>query len=131
MTQTNPAQRINQLVKLINQYNYEYHVLDTPSVDDAVWDSLMAELKQLEQKYPSLITPESPTQRVGDKQIDGFVKKEHKKRILSLNDVFSLQEVKDWYKRIIKLDERVTKSLFWGDIKMDGLSCALWYKDGS
>ena len=131
MTQTNPAQRINQLVKLINQYNYEYHVLDNPSVDDAVWDSLMAELKQLEQKHPNLITPESPTQRVGDKQIDGFVKKEHKKRILSLNDVFSLQEVKDWYKRIIKLDERVTKSLFWGDIKMDGLSCALWYKDGA
>lgn len=130
MTQTNPAQRINQLVKLINQYNYEYHVLDRPSVDDAVWDSLMAELKKLEQKYPNLITPDSPTQRVGDKQIDGFVKKEHKKRILSLNDVFSFQEVQDWYKRIIKIDERVSKSLFWGDIKMDGLSCALWYRNG-
>ena len=79
-------QRIDELKKLLNKYSYEYHVLDKPSVDDAVYDSLFGELKRLEDQFPSLITPDSPTQRVGNVLSGGFQKVEHASRMLSLND---------------------------------------------
>ena len=75
-------QRIDELRKLLNRYSYEYHVLDKPSVDDAVYDSLFGELKRLEEQFPSLITPDSPTQRVGNVLSGGFQKVEHASRML-------------------------------------------------
>ncbi len=123
------ASRINELKKLLNQYSYEYHVLDKPSVSDAVYDGLYGELKKLEAENPDLITPDSPTQRVGNELLGGFVKVEHSSRMLSLNDVFSREDVESWVKRTDKLLPG-RRHEFFADLKMDGLACALIYEDG-
>lgn len=121
--------RAGELRKLLLQYSYEYHALDAPSVDDAVYDSLMAELKSLETQDPDLITADSPTQRVGAELLGGFQKVEHSTRMLSLNDVFSEGDVKYWGERMNKL-LGASKHSFFADVKMDGLACALIYEDG-
>lgn len=129
MTQLPPNQRAHELRDLINRYSYEYHVLDKPSVDDAVYDSLFTELKQLEAAHPDLITPDSPTQRVGNELSGGFKKVTHSSRMLSLNDVFDTADVEAWVQRMDKLLPG-RKHEFFADIKMDGLACALVYQDG-
>jgi DNA ligase (NAD+) len=121
--------RIEELKALLNKYSYEYHALDKPSVSDAVYDGLFTELKQLEAKSPELITPDSPTQRVGSELLESFKKVQHSGRMLSLNDVFDKEEVEAWVKRIDKLLPG-RKHEYFADIKMDGLACALVYKDG-
>jgi len=121
--------RVNELRELLSKYSYEYHVLDKPSVSDAVYDSLMSELKTLEAANPSLITPDSPTQRVGNELLGGFKKVRHRSRMLSLNDVFDISDVKAWVARMDRLLPG-TKHEFFADIKMDGLACALIYEDG-
>jgi DNA ligase (NAD+) len=126
----NLQQRAKQLRVLLNKYSYEYHVLDTPSVDDAVYDSLFAELKQLEADYPELITQDSPTQRVGGTPLNAFTSVTHSQRMLSLNDIFNSEEVHKWLERISKLEPAVENAEFFADIKKDGLACALIYEDG-
>ncbi|MBP7760542.1 NAD-dependent DNA ligase LigA [Candidatus Saccharibacteria bacterium] len=123
------ANRYGELVDLINRYSYEYHMLDTPSVDDAVYDGLFGELKQIEAQYPELIRPDSPSQRVGSELIGGFQKVTHSSRMLSLNDVFDRSEVEAWVRRMDKLLPG-SRHEFFADIKMDGLACALIYQDG-
>jgi DNA ligase (NAD+) len=123
-------QRAKQLRELLTKYSYEYHVLDAPSVDDAVYDSLFGELKQLEEAHPELITSDSPTQRVGGTPLTAFTSVTHSQRMLSLNDVFSDEDVHKWITRISKLDEAVADAEFFADIKKDGLACALIYEDG-
>jgi DNA ligase (NAD+) len=127
--QVNSKDRAAELKALLATYSYEYHVLDTPTVDDAVYDSLMGELKSIESENPELITPDSPTQRVGGELLGGFQKVEHSTRMLSLNDVFDVSEVEAWVVRMEKLLPG-RKHEFFADIKMDGLACALVYKDG-
>ncbi len=129
MTQNQPEKRIEELKRLIARYNYEYHVQDAPSVPDAVYDGLMAELKKLESEHPQLITSDSPTQRVGGKLLAGFTKVKHRQRMISLNDVFDIADVEAWVQRMDKLLPG-TKHEFFADIKMDGLACALIYQDG-
>lgn len=129
MTQNPHNERIIELRKLLDRYSYDYHVLDNPSVSDAVYDGLFGELKTLEAQYPELITTDSPTQRVGNKLLDGFTKVTHRRRMLSLNDVFDKDEVKAWVERMDKLMPGTTHEFF-TDIKMDGLACALTYQDG-
>ena len=80
--------RAEELRELLNRFAYEYYAQDSPSVDDSVYDGLMQELKSIEDKYPELITADSPTQRVGSAPLDKFEKVEHSSRMLSLNDVF-------------------------------------------
>lgn len=126
----NPSERIAKLKKLLQQYSYEYHVTDAPSVDDAVYDGLFAELKAIEAAHPELIASDSPSQRIGGHVGAAFESVPHMERMLSLNDVFSDQEVTAWLDRIGKLDSRVAAANFWADIKMDGLACALYYQDG-
>lgn len=121
--------RYNELLKLLSQYHYEYHVLDSPTVSDAVYDALYAELKKIEAEYPQWVSPNSPSQRVGNELLAEFKKVQHSSRMLSLNDVFSVDEVEDWVKRMDKLLPG-TKHEFFADIKMDGLGCALIYEDG-
>ncbi len=129
MTPTQPSDRIAELRSLLSDYSYQYHVLDQPTVSDAVYDSLFGELKQLEAAHPELITSDSPTQRVGGELLGGFQKVTHSSRMLSLNDVFDRKEVEAWIKRTDKLlPGRQHK--FFADIKMDGLACALVYQDG-
>ena len=86
--------RLEEIKKLLNQYSYEYYALDQPSVSDAVYDSLMIELKSIEAAHPEWITPDSPTQRVGNKLLEGFKKVRHERRMISLNDVFNKSEIK-------------------------------------
>ena len=127
--QLNPETRVKELRDIISKYSYEYHVLDTPSVNDAVYDSLFGELKTIEAEHPELVTPDSPTQRVGNELLGGFKKVTHSSRMLSLNDVFDRSEVEAWVVRMDKLLPGA-KHEFFADIKMDGLACALIYQDG-
>lgn len=129
MTTNQASARAAQLRELLSGYSYDYHVLDTPSVSDAVYDSLFGELKSIEAEHPELITPDSPTQRVGSELLGGFQKVTHSSRMLSLNDVFDRAEVEAWVVRMDKLLPG-TKHEFFADIKMDGLACALIYQDG-
>lgn len=129
MMPNQPYKRAAELRELLAQYSYQYHALDDPAVDDAVYDSLFAELKDLESKHPELIIPDSPTQRVGNVLLDGFKKAKHSSRMLSLNDVFDKAEVVAWAERINKLSTDDNREFF-ADIKMDGLACALIYIDG-
>lgn len=124
-----PLRRINDLKKIINQYSYEYHTLDNPSVSDAVYDGLFNELKRLEATHPELVTKDSPTQRVGNVLKGGFAKVAHSTRMLSLNDVFGHRDIEDWANRVSRL-LLGAKSDFFADIKMDGLACSLVYVDG-
>ncbi len=124
-----PNNRARELRDLLSTYSYNYHVLDKPLVDDAIYDSLFGELKSIEAQYPDLITTDSPTQRVGGVLLDGFDKVRHSTRMLSLNDVFDRDEVIAWVTRIDKLLPG-HKHEFFADIKMDGLACALIYQDG-
>ena len=121
-------ERVDKLRELINDYRYHYHVLDESIMSEAAADSLKHELSQLEEKYPELITPDSPTQRVAGKALDKFKKVAHAERMISLADVFSEAEVADWLDRIAKLGA-INPELF-VDIKMDGLAMALIYEDG-
>ena len=130
MNKQQVADRLAKLRDQLHKYAYEYYVLDNPSMDDAVYDGLMSELKQLEHDNPELITLDSPTQRVGGKVLDGFKSLEHRNRMLSLNDAFDESEVDAWVTRIKKLLPESTKLEYFGDLKKDGLACALVYQDG-
>lgn len=123
-------ERYKELVVILNQYGYQYHALDNPTVSDAVYDGLMTELKAIEGEYPNEVVPESPTQRVGSEPLDKFEKQAHSKRMISLLDCFSDEDVETWLERITKLDQRVADADFWVDSKKDGLACALVYENG-
>lgn len=123
------ADRIEKLRKLINDYRYHYHVLDESIMSEAAADSLKHELAQLESDYPEFITPDSPTQRVAGEPLPGFTQVQHSVRMISLNDVFSEEEVAAWIKRTEKLANGRPLEFF-ADLKMDGLACALVYEDG-
>ncbi len=130
MKKSEAAQRILQLRKVIDDYRYHYHVLDESIMSEAVADSLKHELAQLEAEFPELITPDSPTQRVAGRALDKFTKVPHERRMISLADVFSEAEVEDWVARNEKLVTGGAIAEFFTDIKMDGLACALKYRDG-
>ena len=130
MSRAEIEKRILKLRELINDYRYHYHVLDESIMSEAAADSLKHELAQLETEYPELITPDSPTQRVAGKPLDKFTKVTHEKRMISLADVFSEEEIKDWVTRNEKLIPGGKITEFFTDIKMDGLACALKYRDG-
>ena len=122
--------RVEKLRELINDYRYHYHVLDESIMSEAAADSLKHELSKLEDEFPELITPDSPTQRVAGKPLDKFTKVKHEKRMISLADVFSREEIEDWISRNEKLIPGGKISEFFTDIKMDGLACSLKYRDG-
>ena len=136
MNKTEAEQRILKLRELINDYRYHYHVLDESTMSEAAADSLKHELAELEKQFPELITPDSPTQRVAGKPLDKFTKVTHAQRMISLADVFSEAEIRDWVRADEKLmleqgitaDGRIKG--YFTDIKMDGLPCALHYQDG-
>ncbi|MCA9347617.1 NAD-dependent DNA ligase LigA [Candidatus Saccharibacteria bacterium] len=129
MKHAEAEERISKLKTVINEYRYHYHVLDESIMSEAAADSLKHELSQLEEQFPDLITPDSPTQRVAGKPLDGFQKVEHSSRMLSLQDVFDEGEVVSWVERIEKLVPG-RKLQYFADLKMDGLACALVYIDG-
>lgn len=130
MKKNEAAERILKLREIINDYRYHYHVLDESIMSEAAADSLKHELAELEAEFPELITPDSPTQRVAGRALDKFTKVEHEKRMISLADVFSEEEILDWVARNEKLVPAGSVKEFFTDIKMDGLACALKYRDG-
>lgn len=127
---TAAKERIAKLRELINDYRYHYHVLDESTMSEAAADSLKHELAQLEAEYPELITPDSPTQRVAGRPLDKFTKVTHAQRMISLADVFSREEIREWVTRNYKLVPPRTKFQYFTDIKMDGLACSLHYENG-
>ena len=129
MTKAEAKKRIVKLRKVINQHSYLYHVLDKPDISDAAFDSLKHELYKLEQEYPDLITSDSPTQRVSGRALDKFVKVKHKKRMLSLEDVFYKEEFQAWQERIQKLVPH-QKLDYFAELKIDGFAITLVYKNG-
>jgi len=122
--------RIEKLHILINQYRYEYHVLDQSTISDDALDSLKKELFDLEQKYPDLITPDSPTQRIAGEPAEGFQKVEHPGRMISLNDAFSESDMRDWLERLENFLGQPYDGEFYCDLKMDGLAIELRYQSG-
>jgi DNA ligase (NAD+) len=130
MNKNQTQERIVKLRDQINEYRYNYHVLNKSIMSEAAADSLKHELSQLETEFPELITPDSPTQRVAGEPLPGFRKITHSSRMLSLNDVFDEAELQAWETRIRKLLPSSAKLEYFMDIKMDGFACALVYQDG-
>ncbi|HSX41611.1 MAG TPA: NAD-dependent DNA ligase LigA [Candidatus Saccharimonadales bacterium] len=123
------AERIAKLREQINDYRYYYHVLDKSTMSEAAADSLKHELSQLEDQFPDLITPDSPTQRVAGKPSSKFAAVAHTAPMLSLQDVFDEAEARAWVDRIKKLQPGLDEE-FYVEIKMDGLAAAVIYEDG-
>ncbi|MEG0077687.1 NAD-dependent DNA ligase LigA [Anaerorhabdus sp.] len=121
-------ERIEELRGLLNQYNIEYHVLDKPTISDAEYDRLMRELIDLETKYPEFMDPLSPSQRIGGPVLDEFTKIQHKRKMMSLGNVFSEEELKSWAK---KIEDEVGKVEFCAECKIDGLAMSIEYQGGN
>lgn len=121
--------RAEKLRQEINKYRYQYHVLNNLDISEAALDSLKHELYIIEQQYPELITPDSPTQRVAGEPLPGFKKVTHKVRMMSLEDVFSYEEFEQWIQRIQKLIPNSAFSFF-SELKVDGFAISLVYKNG-
>ncbi len=130
MDKSQAVSRINKLREQINEYRYNYHVLDKSIMSEAAADSLKHELTQLEAEFPDLITPDSPTQRVAGKPLEKFKSVRHQTPMLSLQDVFSAEELEAWTNRAEKLLAHPASEYF-VEIKKDGLAGSLIYQDGS
>lgn len=122
--------RLEELRRQINYHNYRYHVLDDPVIEDVEFDRLLAELRQIEADHPEWITPDSPTQRVGSRPTSRFTKVQHPAPILSLGNAFNSDDVRAWYERILRIDERADQASFVIEPKIDGLSVVLHYQNG-
>jgi len=130
MNKQQAKERILHLRKAIDKYRYAYHVENKSLISDEALDSLKKELFDLEQQYPDLITPDSPTQRVAGKPLKEFVKVKHEKPMISLNDTFSEEDVQDWFKRLENYLGRSVKPEFYAELKIDGLAIELIYENG-
>ena len=130
MDTASARERIEKLRQLINHHRYQYHVLDRSEISDDALDSLKKELFDLETEYPTLITPDSPTQRVAGKPLEGFQKVQHPGRMVSLNDAFSEDDVRAWLERLENYLGHPYTGGFYCDLKMDGLAIELRYVDG-
>ncbi len=130
MSETDLRARAEELRRQIHFHNYRYHVLDSPLISDAEFDALMRELQAIEQAHPKLITPDSPTQRVGGAVAERFEKVRHPAPILSLGNAYSADEVRAWFERIARVDRRVLTARFVVEPKLDGLTVVLHYRDG-
>ena len=129
MTTPNLNAKLESLRDDIRHHEYRYYVLDDPEISDAEFDRLMNELKKLEAAHPDLISPDSPTQRVGGKPREGFVKAPHSTLMLSLDNAYSEEELRDWERRVHELSGR-NDIEYVCELKLDGMSLALRYEGG-
>ncbi|MBI4312886.1 MAG: NAD-dependent DNA ligase LigA [Chloroflexi bacterium] len=129
MVDSTVLQRLEQLRKELHYHNYRYHVLDSPVISDAQYDALMRELREMEARHPEVVTPDSPTQRVGAAPAEGFAEVEHPVPLLSLANVFNDEELLAWYRRVQQLLGVNTFNLVC-ELKIDGLAVALTYENG-
>jgi len=122
--------RVEELRDLINRHAYRYYVLDDPEVSDAEYDELIGELRRLEDAFPELVTPDSPTQRVGATPTDLFAPVTHRAPMLSLDNAFSFEELDSWAERVAKGLGASDEVAFACELKIDGVACALTYERG-
>ena len=118
------------LVRQVQFHNYRYHALDAPVISDLEFDKLAARLYDVESQHPEWILPDSPSRRMGDRIADKFSKVRHPAPILSLANSFSVDDLRGWYDRLVKLESRVSQSGFVMEPKIDGLTVILHYEDG-
>ncbi len=131
MTDKNVEAKIESLREKIRHHEYRYYGLDDPQISDAEFDRLMNELKKVEAAHPDLVTPDSPTQRVGGKPREGFVKVAHSIPMLSLDNAYSEEELRNWERRVHELSGRKDKDIeYVCELKLDGMSLALRYEGG-
>jgi DNA ligase (NAD+) len=123
------AKNMEALREKIRHHEYRYFVLDDPEISDFDFDNLVEQLKKLEAGYPDLVTPDSPTQRVGGKPREGVVKVAHSSPMLSLDNTYSEEELRDWERRVHELSGRKDVD-YVCELKLDGMSLALVYEDG-
>src|SRR5438552_15041728 len=123
-------ERVELLRGQIRYHDHRYFVLDEPEIGDSQYDALIRELRQLEERFPELITPDSPTQRVSGAPVAGFGVVEHRQPMLSLGNVFTRAELLAWHQRLVRLLEREDFG-FVCEPKIDGLAISLVYRDGS
>ncbi len=129
MTARDIEKKVEALREKIRHHEYRYFVLDDPEISDAEFDQLMIQLKKVEAEHPELITPDSPTQRVGGKPREGVVKAAHSSPMLSLDNTYSVDELRNWERRVHELSGR-TDIDYVCELKLDGMSLALLYEDG-
>jgi DNA ligase (NAD+) len=122
-----PAQRAEELREQIRHHEHLYYVVDAPEISDQAFDKLMNELKRIEAEHPDLVTADSPTQRVGGKPAEGFRKVAHSRPMLSLDNAYSEEELRDWDRRVHELAGNLPVE-YTCELKMDGLSLALHYE---
>ena len=122
-------QRVAELREQLNYHNHRYYVLDAPVVSDHDYDQLLQELRQIEEEYPELVTPDSPTHRIGGDPADGFVQVEHRHTMLSLGNVFDDESLEAWHRRVKNLLDDADFSMTC-ELKIDGLAVSLVYEDG-
>ncbi|MEZ0287001.1 MAG: NAD-dependent DNA ligase LigA [Candidatus Paceibacterota bacterium] len=130
LTHSEAKNRLQKLRDEINRQRYNVHVLNKEEISEAALDSLKHELAQLEEQFPDLITPDSPSQRVAGKALEGFKKVTHSSRMLSLNDVFTFAELKAWEERTAKFLNTPYKGGYYAELKLDGFAISLIYEDG-
>lgn len=123
-------ERLLKLKKEINRHRHAYHVLDSPTVSDAVFDSLQRELTGLEKRFPELALPDSPTRRVGGEPLKEFKKVRHESPMISLDDAFSESDMRDWFLRLENFLKKKIKPEFYCELKIDGLAIELVYENG-
>src|SRR5277367_47220 len=121
--------KIEALREKIQRHEYLYYVVDNPEISDGEFDKLMRQLKGLEAEHPELITADSPTQRVGGKPREGFVKVPHSSPMLSLDNTYNEEELRAWEHRVQELSGR-TDVDYVCELKLDGMSLALVYEGG-
>ena len=122
-----PKERIEELTRLLTDANYRYYVQDDPIMQDFEYDRLLRELEELEAAHPELVIPDSPTQRVGGEALEKFEKVSHRVPLMSLQDVFSPEELREFLEKTLESDP---DTLFSVEPKIDGLSVALEYENG-
>ena len=125
-----PQQRIAELIKALNEHNYQYYVLDAPMISDGEYDALLRELQTLEEQHPDLVSPGSPTQRVGGAPQAGFATIIHKTPMYSLENAFSEEDVRAFDKRLHQRLKREEPIAYVGEPKLDGLAVSLYYEKG-
>src|SRR5581483_1631682 len=127
--QSKDAQEIERLREVLRRHEHLYYVLDAPEITDAEYDALMRRLQDLEKKHPELVVPDSPTQRVGGKAREGFVKVAHTSPMLSLDNALNETELREFDRRVRDLLGSAAYQ-YVAELKMDGLSMSVRYRDG-
>ncbi len=129
MTEENVVRRVAELREELNYHNHRYYVLDNPVITDYEYDRLFQELKKIEDEHPELVTPDSPTHRIGGDPADGFEQVEHRHTMLSLGNVFDDESLEAWHRRVKNLLDDADFSMTC-ELKIDGLAVSLVYQDG-